>query len=175
MNLEKIYQPIADDLKIEALGFSSHKEVINLIDKAFATNDESWVSSALIAMGRTSDRRWNQRIIKMLNHQSPAIRFEATRAAGELEISDAKPILLELLEDADWDVRMAAVWALSKIGGAGLQMTFENLLQEAEIDEEIEIIETALDDLIFNQSIGLYDYSYDENDLAQFKESNYEE
>jgi hypothetical protein len=142
---------------VESLGFSSHKDVPILIQKAYDTNEVDWMTSALFAMGHSYDNRWDQIVIKMLDHTSPKIRFEAARAAGELEINQAKPQLKELLEDADYDVRMASVWSLSQIGGTELQLIFDNLLDEAELDREIQVIEDAIENLIFNQSIGIHD------------------
>jgi len=126
--------------------------------------------SALLAMGRSYDSRWATDVLKMLDHLSLKIRLEAVRAAGELEIPDAKPQLLELLEDDDQNVRLAAVWSLSQIGGTGLQQVFESLLQENEDEDEIQAIEDALENLVFNESMGLYkdldlEDDYDDLDL----------
>jgi hypothetical protein len=150
---------------LESLGYSNHKEVSKLIEDAFASENELWLASALLAMGRTFDNSWDPTILNMLNHHCPEIRVEAIRAAGELEISESKPILLDYLEDKNSDIRMAAVWSLSKIGGDGLQGIFENLIETTDVDEEINLIEDALDNFIFNQSIGLYDHSDFDNGL----------
>lgn len=142
---------------IESLGFSSRREVPALIESAFNTQDEEWITSALIAMGRTYDQRWKSTVLKMLDHRSFRIRYEAVRAAGELEISAAREPLLALLGEDDREVILAAIWSLSQIGGDELQQVFEDLLKETESDEEAELIEEALDNLLFNESIGLYD------------------
>ena len=159
---------------VEALGYSSHQDVPDLIQKAFNMEEPSWVSSAIYAMGRSLDERWEPLVLKMLVHPVPKIRFEAIRAAGKLEIAKARPFLLKYLENYDQDVQMAAVWSLSRIGGSGLKSLFENLLEDAENETNIQIIEEALDYLIFNQSInftdgldideGLYEDGFD-NDL----------
>jgi hypothetical protein len=150
---------------IESLGFSSHDDIPGLIHKAFDRGGEEWVTSALFAMGRSCDNRWDPYVLKMLDHKSPAVRHEAARAAGELEISQAKPQLMELIEDADLEVRLASIWSLSQIGGSGLQQIFENLLEDVGYDQEAQFIEDALDNLLFNESIGLYDPFYFEEDL----------
>jgi HEAT repeat protein len=142
---------------LESLGYSSHEGVPDLIEVAFNSKEIKWVTSALLAMGRTCDYRWEPHVLKMLVHPSPEIRIKAVQAAGELEIPLAKPQLLEYLEEDDREIRMAAVWSLSQIGGTGLHQTFGKLLEETDDDEEAQIIEEALDNLIFNQSIGLYD------------------
>lgn len=143
---------------LESLGYANRKEVPGLIETANNSGDENWITSALLAMGRSCDRRrWEPVVLQMLSHGSDQIRFEAARAAGELESARAKPLLMALLEEEDLEVRMAAVWSLSQIGGHDLQLLFEDLLEEAESDEEVELIEDALDNLIFNESIDLYD------------------
>jgi len=142
---------------VEALGYSSHKDVPGLIQKALNAEEPTWTSSALYAMGRSMDERWEPIVLKMLVHPIPEIRFEAIRAAGKLEIAKARPYLLKYLEDYDQDVQMAVVWSLSRIGGSGLKSLFENLLKDAEIETHIQIIEEALDYVIFNQSIDFTD------------------
>ena len=115
------------------------------------------MTSALFAMGRSCDNRWDKEVLAMLSHTSPKIRCEAARAAGELDISQAKAQLIELLDDGDPDVRMASIWSLSQIGGSGLQQIFERMLDDLDFDHEARFIEDALDNLLFNQSIGLHD------------------
>jgi HEAT repeat protein len=160
---------------IESLGFSSQRDVPRLIQTAFDTHDEDWMTSALFAMGRSCDNRWDKEVLAMLSHTSPKIRCEAARAAGELEISQAKPQLIELLDDGDPNVRMASIWSLSQIGGSGLQQIFERMLDEMDFDQEARFIEDALDNLLFNQSIGLHDPfdfkdDFDDQDDLDFDE-----
>jgi hypothetical protein len=139
---------------LESLGFSSREEVPGLIDEAFKSSEEYWIRSALFSMGRSCDDRWESKIMKMLSHTSAGIRFEAIRAAGEIEIANAKPQLLNNLEDENREIRFASALALSKIGGEGLVGVFENLINQSTDEGEIQIIEDAIDNLIFNQSFG---------------------
>jgi hypothetical protein len=153
---------------LEALGFSSRKEVPPLIETAFQHSEYDWVVSAIFAMGRSCDKRWEAPVVKMLDHVLPAVRTVAARAAGEIEISDAKDRLIELLEDDNDEVRLAAVWSLSQIGGEGVQEALDLMLAETEDTEQAEFIESAIDNLIFNQSVqfyGIMDYPKGEQDL----------
>jgi hypothetical protein len=138
---------------LEALGFSSRREVIGLIENAYNSDDMDWVISALFAMGRSANSRWKPQVLEMLTHTQPGVRAEAASAAGELEIKSAKPLLLELLEDSDFDVRIAAIWALSQIGGMGVRKSLENLLETTDDDEEADQIEKALDNLDFTEEM----------------------
>jgi hypothetical protein len=47
----------------------------------------------------------------------PEMRYEAARSCGELELREAVPDLLELLEDVDTEVQQVTLWALGQIGG----------------------------------------------------------
>ena len=138
---------------LEALGFSSRKEVVGLIEKAYASDDTDWVITALFAMGRSANSRWNPQVLKMLSHTHPGVRAEAASAAGELEIRSAKSLLLELLEDSDFDVRMATIWALSQVGGKGVRETLEELLETTADDEEANQIDNALENLDFTEEM----------------------
>jgi len=138
---------------LETLGFSSRKEVIGLIKDAYISNDVDWQVSALFAMGRSANSRWNPQVLKKLSHNDPGVRAEAASAAGELEIIEAVPTLLELLEDPDLDVRMASIWSLSQVGGAGVREALENLLETTDDDEEADQIENALENLDFTEEM----------------------
>ncbi len=45
---------------LEALGFSSRPEVITLIESSFRRQNPEWQASALFAMGRSFDERWEE-------------------------------------------------------------------------------------------------------------------
>jgi HEAT repeat protein len=141
---------------LEALGFSSRKELPPLIETAFNTQENEWMVSALFAMGRSCDKRWEEPVTQMLDHVLPAIRMEAARAAGEIEISKASERLIELLEDDNAEVRLAAAWSLSQIGGDEVQEALDLMLASTEDSEEADFIGTAIDNLIFNQSVQFY-------------------
>lgn len=141
---------------LEALGFSARKEVPALIETAYYSGNNDWLASALFAMGRSANHEWDQRVLEMMDHESPEICFEAARASGELEIKEAVPILLQLLELDDDDIRSAAIWSLSQIGGAGVQEALEDLLEESEDEEEIGLIESALENLAFTEDLQLF-------------------
>ncbi len=163
---------------LEALGFSSRKEVVPLIETAYNSTDMDWLVTALFAMGRSANSRWNNQVVKMLTHQQPSVRAEAAGAAGELEIKAAVPQLLELLEDVDLDVRMASIWSLSQIGGQGVRARLEAMLETTDFDDEAEQIENALENLDFTeemQSLSLLEIPEDGNDPDESSGDEYGE
>lgn len=158
---------------IEALGYSSRLELAGLIESAFQRADPTWVASALRAMGRSHDERWNEDVIGMLLNDDPQIRFAAVEAAGELCIEDAGPILLQMLEEEeeDDDVVAAAIWSISQIGSDDARIYLLNLIENTEDEDMIEFLEDALENLDFMEELNKFDLlSLDKDDLDEVDE-----
>ncbi len=144
---------------LEALGFSSRKEIPGLILGAYKKNDKKWIISALFAMGRSADGRWESAVMQMIKNSDKDIAIEAVHSAGELELVVARKILLDIVRDEteDEDLRFSAIWSLSKIGGEDVRETLEELLDSTQDDEEISILEEALDNLDFTNDLHSFD------------------
>ena len=143
---------------LESLGYSSRPEVATLIESAFHRQDPNWQTSALVAMGRSADERWDDEVTHSLVHVDDRIRRAAVQAAGELSLSSARPILLKLLgEEEDADILSAVIWSLSQIGGEDVRTYLENLLDQLEDDEQIAFLEEALDNLAFTEDLDRFD------------------
>ncbi|MEI7987913.1 MAG: HEAT repeat domain-containing protein [Chloroflexota bacterium] len=158
---------------IEALGYSTRDEIPALIETAYNSLDPQQQTSALIAMGRSGIERWQPQVVGMLTHSNPSLRAESARATGELGISEARASLVDLIDDANQEVCLAAIWSLSQIGGKGVRKILQSRLSEAEDSEEIEFLESALDNLDFNE--GIHDMSLlgvDEEDLFSGDDSD---
>jgi HEAT repeat protein len=152
---------------LESLGYSSRDEITSLVEKAFASDDKHWKASALFAMGRSANQHWAPTVLSMLNSNLPLLRCEAARAAGELEISEAVPHLVDLLDDPDDNTRQASIWSLSQIGGEGVRDMLQTLYDETDSEQEVELLESALDNLTFNeglQLIPMFDFPDGEDD-----------
>jgi HEAT repeat protein len=160
---------------LEALGFSSRKEIPPLIEQAYNSQNTDWILSALNAMGRSADKAWKSKVAAMLNHPDPSVRAEAASAAGELEIKSARMTLLKMLRDPDLDVRMASSWALSQIGGEGVRAALEKLYNSTDDEEEASLLESALDNLDFTDDINkmdlfeVLDLDEDEDPFADYE------
>jgi HEAT repeat protein len=127
--------------------------------------DKEWIASALFAMGRSANECWQDQVLAMLESNLPILRQEAARAAGELEIRDAVPLLIELLDDPDQNTRLASMWSLSQIGGEGVRDILEQLYEEADDDTEVDLLEASLDNLAFTEdSILMPFFDFPEDD-----------
>ena len=151
---------------LESLGYASHEDVPDLIQRAYDTNDEEWLQSALTAMGRSCDQHWTPLVLRMFNHPDSLVCYEAVRAAGELESEDARDLLFDLLEEGteDDNLYFAAIWSLTKIGGDGVRALIEMNLEETEDLDEIQFLEEALENLDFTEQSNLFNLMYVEKD-----------
>jgi len=144
---------------LEAVGYSSRPEVVTLIESAFHREDPDWQASALFAMGRSSDEHWEEYVIPELLDENPRVQLAAIEAAGELELSAAREILLKMLEEDENDelVANAAIWSLSQIGGEDARIYIESLIDETDDDDQVEFLEEALDNLAFTEDLAQFD------------------
>jgi HEAT repeat protein len=162
---------------LESLGYSSRSEVITLIESAFHREDPTWQTSALVAMGRSADERWNDHVTRSLIHVDDRIRKAAVQAAGELSLQSARPILLRMLsEEEEPTILSAVIWSLSQIGGEDVRTYLESLLDHLEDDEQIAFLEEALDNLAFTEDLDRFDLlAFDPDDkLVELDEEDEE-
>jgi HEAT repeat protein len=102
---------------VESLGYlHEDAEVQEMISNSYRKGGRQ-AESALFAMGRSMDSRWEPTIMSELESDNPAMRYEAARAAGEMQLEAAVPQLVKLVDDKDTEVKLAAIWALGQIGG----------------------------------------------------------
>ena len=143
---------------LEFLGFSSRKEVKPAIEKAYNSDDIDWLSSSLFAIGRSSDEVYIPLVMEVLDHPDSEVLFEAVRAAGELSAAPARSILVQMLQDGieDDELRLAAIWSISQIGGEDVRETLDQLLEESEDEEETELIENAMDNLFLTEGMDRF-------------------
>ncbi len=135
---------------LEAVSCVTHEAIPGMIETAYRDKDERMNVSAVFAMGQTLDEAWAPYVLKELKSPRPEMRYEAARAAGELQLTDALPTLLDMVNDPDTDVRIAAIEALGLIGGdRALQALME--LARNENDAIREAALDALDVIDFNQ------------------------
>jgi HEAT repeat protein len=139
---------------LESLGYSEREAVAERIQDAYEYGDEEWQASALFAMGRSADDRWGPLVLERLDDQNPDLAKEAAKAAGELELNEAIPTLMELLHDEEAEVRFTAAWSLSQIGGSEASAALEDLLERSEDEDEMDLIENALENLSLTNEIN---------------------
>ena len=161
--------PLVRRRALESLGFSSRPEVPVLIENALDSREHGWIASGLFAISRSFNPKWEKEILKYMGNPDDDIRFEAIRAAGELELAAARQPLLDSLEagEEDGDNRLAVIWSLSQIGGDGVQEAIQEALAESEDDEEAEYIEEALTNLAFYEDFELADLMDIESDIPK--------
>jgi HEAT repeat protein len=151
---------------LESLAHIADEALRRLIDRAYCHGDERLRESALFAMGRSADRFWSEIVLGDLLDPSPAIRYEAVRASGELQLRRAVPQIIELGDDADREVQLMAMWALGQIGGKRARAALQHWAAEENEArsvaavaavaalEEIEFANVSFDLLLFDAEDG---------------------
>lgn len=159
---------------LESLGYSSRAEVVTLIDSAFHREDPEWKASALVAMGRSADNRWDDAVLTSLVNDNESIRKAAVQAAGALSLKSARLILLRMLAEGeeDDDITAAAIWSLSQIGGEDVRTFLEALLDQTEENEElVGFLEEALDNLAFTEDLDRFELmAFDPDEMEDLNE-----
>jgi HEAT repeat protein len=102
------------------------KEVIST---AFASSQTVEVLYACEVVADTGSREFAPQLVKLLKADSVPARFAASMAIGDLKYIAARPAIEAALNDTDENVRMAAVYALSRFGAGGghIRQVYEGL------------------------------------------------
>jgi HEAT repeat protein len=142
---------------LEAISNSSHPIVEPAIRDAMHSDEPQMRLSAIFAMGRSCDPQWSPYVLEALESTDEAVLYEAARAAGELEITDAITPLKRLAHGDDIEVRDAAIWALGEIGGAEARKALELLSRDAKRLGDEGLME-AIEDALANANLGGDDF-----------------
>lgn len=142
-------------LVIEAVAYASEPDVRPILHSAYADSDAALRMSAVRAMGNTGDDYWWPQVQRELDSPAPAMRAQAAYAAGELEVAEAVPILLRLLDDPEEEVRLTAVRSLGHIGGPKARQALTHLSKNHDRDLG-EVAREALSELEFSAMADLF-------------------
>lgn len=161
---------------LEAIANSSHEIVTEAIEEAYQSDERLMRVSAVFAMGRTNDARWGANILREMGSPDPEIRYEAARAAGEVGLAEAVPLLGRLATENDRETQEAAVWSLGEIGGREAMRILSALAERAEDSGDDDLIE-AIDDAIAEASMigGEFDFDLLDFDPDEFDDDEYDE
>lgn len=134
-SVEEIIESFKEDdefVTLEACGLLEMKgeeSVETMIDALENNNDKHVKIGVARVLGTIKDERAIDPLIKTLKHPNKLVRREASTALsnfGEVVIDP----LTEILNDDDWKVRGAAVWALGKTGNETTIPKIEKLLND---------------------------------------------
>jgi hypothetical protein len=130
--------------------------VLEALDMAYYDENERMRISAVVGMGRSCDKRWAKAILTEMENTLAVMRYEAALASGELGLRQAVPLLAGLIDDADSQVREAAIHALGQIGSEEakqvLMAAYGDETTKAAIDEalaELALAEGELDLMLY--------------------------
>lgn len=144
---------------VESIAYLGDDCVHDIIAAAYEVPDESMRISAVFAMGRSGDTVWSSVVQDELSSANPAMRYEAARACGELEVKEAVSALIQLISDPDREVQFAAIAALGQIGGQRARRVLERCCRSE--DDVVRLVaEDALAELeLGEQPLDLFIYA----------------
>ena len=155
---------------LESMAFVNTDMVREAISRFYQHDDERMRLSAVFAMGRSADRCWGEIVLTELGSTSAAMRYEAARAAGELQLKGAVADLVQLVQQPDQQIQDVAIWALGQIGGRHA----EKVLEKWAASDDAELSATAseaLDELRFLAiPMDLLIHDPDEAELGELDE-----
>ena len=138
---------------VEGLGyFANSNEAQAEVGRAYAHPEQLVRESAVAAMGRSMRSTWHPYIERELKSPSPAMRYEAARAVGELG-DDGQPMLpslVPLVEDEDSEIAMAAMWALGQVGGPHAKRVLQRLARSNDAARK-QAAQDALEELALSE------------------------
>jgi HEAT repeat protein len=151
---------------VEAIAFLSEPGINEIIESAYYDDSEKMRASAIFAMGRNADKTWRPHVLAELDNERNEIRFEAARACGELEISEAVPKLIALIDEADdAEVQEVCIWALGRIGGQTAREALE-ICTESDNEALALAAEESLEELnLFTEAFDMFDFESELDDL----------
>ena len=144
---------------LEAIAPFNTEDIQKLVTSAYEGEDLLLKSSSIFAMGRTGELSWLPLLIKELQNPEPSIRYETANACGELAEEDAVPHLISLLDDEDYQVQLAGIYALGKIGGPLAKKVLVHCVKEGDAvledaaQAELENIEFLEDPMAFTSEV----------------------
>lgn len=148
---------------LEAIANCSHEIVPEAIEEAYQSGDSLMQASALFAMGKTCDERWSDAVMLAFESDDPALRYEAARASGELELDEAIPILARFAMGSDREIKEVSIWSLGEIGGGAVIKILSSLAEMAEEADDVELLD-AIEEAMSNASLAGGDLDFDFDD-----------
>jgi HEAT repeat protein len=144
---------------LESIANCGHEIVEGAIHSAYNGDDRRMQISAVFAMGRSCDDRWSDQVIHELDSEDAEMRYEAARAAGELELEEAIPHLSRLAFDEDVEIKDVAIWSLGEIGGKEAVRVLNLLARDARVEGDQDLV-NAIDEALGNAMLGGSDALY---------------
>ena len=153
-------QPLEDVRRsMEAVAPFNTPDIRKFVTRAYKGDELLLKSSSIYAMGRTGEVSLLPVIIKELQNAEPSIRYESAHACAELGDEDAVPHLVALLDDDDYQVQLAGISALGKIGGPLAKKVLVNCVKDGDAvledaaRSELENIEFLEDPMAFTSEV----------------------
>ncbi|MGB7342271.1 MAG: HEAT repeat domain-containing protein [Phototrophicaceae bacterium] len=137
---------------VEAIANCTRDEVPKVIAEAYRNPDSTMRLSAIIAMGRSYDERWEDKVLDELTNTDDDMRIAAIQSAGELQLSTAVGQIIKNITDGEREEQEVAIVALGEIGGKEALRILQSLQDGAEETDDSDLLE-IIDDAMASASL----------------------
>jgi HEAT repeat protein len=134
---------------VESIAYLGEDCVRDIIAAAYEEPDQAMHISSVFSMGRSADPFWSEIVKGELSSSDPAMRYEAARACGELEVREAVPELIQMISDPDREIQAAAIASLGQIGGKAARRALERCCRVGD-----EVMQLAAEDALAELELG---------------------
>lgn len=117
---------------VESLSNCTRDEIPAIIATAYRNPDSTMRQSAVVAMGRSCDDRWENDVLEELSNSDDDMRLAAIQSAGELQLSTAVGQIIKNITDGEREEQEIAIVALGEIGGKEAMRILQSLQEGAE-------------------------------------------
>lgn len=130
--------PPPKDVPVDA---SLQAEARQALEEAFKSTEPTARVHALEGLRRATGEAAAPQVLQALKDGNSMVRFGGAMAAGELRLAAARPMLPPLLNDPDPNVRVAARFALHRLGDT----TYSHDLERTALDPDVKVrVATAM-------------------------------
>ena len=138
-------QPALRQAAIQALGQSGSVKAVDWLAPIAATGRGEERKNAREALNRLQGDEINPYILQMMTQAPDSIKLELIRSAGQRHMTEAAPVLLELLENENPDIRLESAKALAQVGIPDqLSTVLDHLLKATNDAEQRELQKTVV-------------------------------
>ncbi len=125
--------PLVRGEAAKELGRSGDPAAYAELTSVLKSTDEETRNGAVYGLAALKDKRAAGSVAELLTHENRSTRWAAAYALGELKAAGAVPALAKAAgEDADREVRLAALEALLKTGGVQAKIAINGLAGDAD-------------------------------------------
>ncbi|MFH0975473.1 MAG: HEAT repeat domain-containing protein [Spirochaetota bacterium] len=122
--------------------------IIKTIDSGIHKDRKSAINQILTIKDQSLKNELGKKLIEVIKDEAELeVKIKAITVIGEIKVNEAVPDLLNCLNDDSEDVKVAAIYAIKRIGDISAKPTLITKLKEQKFENSSTLIEALIDTL----------------------------